>query len=110
MAWLARLLVGFLLQAVGSLVARVLIALGISAVTYTGVSQSIDFAASFIVSHWAALPALATQILGALRIGTDISIIIGCITARLTLSGLTSTGLSKWAMKVKTGSSTPMPY
>lgn len=101
MPWLLRLLLGGLLEKVGEFVLRAFVAAGVSAVTYYGVSESLDFAAQFMNARWSGLPSTTIGILGALGIGRDIGIVIGATTARLTLSGLTSTGLTKWVARPK---------
>lgn len=101
MPWLIRLLLGGLLEKVGEFVLRAFVAAGVSAVTYYGVSQSLDWASTFIAARWSGLPTTTIGILSALGIGRDVGIIVGAITAKLSLSGLTSTGLTKWVARPK---------
>lgn len=101
MPWLIRLLLGGLLEKVGEFVLRAMVAAGVSAVTYYGISESLDFASTFITARWSGLPSTALGILGALGIGRDIGIVIGAVTARLALSGLTASGLTKWVARPK---------
>lgn len=90
---------GALAAAAGSIAGRVLISLGITAVTYVGVQASLDWAQTFIASRWSQLPSQAVAILGALRIGEDIGIIFGACLARMTLNGLTSDSITVWRTK-----------
>lgn len=97
-AWIIAF-IGGLVEAATTVVGRILIFLGISVVTYSGVSEALSFAESYISSQWSGLPVYALQLLGALGIGTDVGIITGAIAARLSLSGLTSSGLSRWVTR-----------
>lgn len=99
MPLLIPVFLGALAAAAGSIAGRVLIALGISAVTYVGVQASLGWAESFIASRWSALPAQAVAVLGALRVGEDIGIIFGACLAKMTLNGLTSDSFTVWRTK-----------
>lgn len=94
-------LVGALVSAAGTLVGRVLIALGITAVTYVGVGASLDWMVAQWQSSLGNLPGKVLSVLGALRVGYDVGILVGAITARLTLAGLTSDSLTFWVMRGK---------
>lgn len=90
---------GMLLNLVGSLAGRVLIALGISVVTYTGVSTALDALKNQAIQAFAGLPPDVFPILGALKVGVCISILTSAMTARLMLDGLTSDSVKKWVFK-----------
>lgn len=94
-------LLGGLVQIAGSMVGSVLIALGISAVTYTGVSSlfdqikviafsNMDLAASYAgLSGW----------LGLLKVGTCMNILFSALAARLALKGLQGGAVKRWVTK-----------
>ena len=90
---------GALITLAGTLAGRVLIALGIGIATVTGVSSSLDWAVSYLNTGWDALPPQAYQILSALRIGTDIGIIVGAYSAKFALNGISSDSFSFWVMR-----------
>ena len=80
---------GMLINLVGTLVGRVLVALGLSLVTYTGVTASLDAIKSQAISSFGALPPEMMAIIGMMKVGVCISIVTSAITARLVLNGLT---------------------
>ena len=80
---------GTLINLVGTLVGRVLVALAISMVTSTGVSTALDAIKSPAISSFDALPAEMMAIIGLMKVGVCISIVTSAITARLVLNGLT---------------------
>lgn len=94
---------GALMRMAPTLIGRVLIALGFQLVTITGLTLSLDWATAYVTSHWAGLPAISLQLLSALRVGTDIGILVGAILARLSLNGLQSGALSFMAMRARIG-------
>ena len=87
---------GMLLNLVGSLVGRVLVALGISVITYTGISGSLDVLKSQAVSSFSSLPPEVLDILAMMRVGECISIVSSAIAARLLLDGLTGDKFKRW--------------
>jgi len=90
---------GVILNIVGSVVGRVLIALGIGVATYTGVSTLLDQLKDRALSGFMALPPEAVQILGVLKVGEFVSIITSAVAARLLLSGMTSGTVKRWVNK-----------
>lgn len=97
-AFIAAIL-GGLISIVGTLAGRVLIALGISVVTYTGFSATLDYLKSQSISYLSALPPNIVGVLGLLKVGVVISIIMSAVTAKMVLSGLTSDAVKKWVIK-----------
>lgn len=81
---------GMLLNIVGSLIGRALVALGVGVATYTGVSSLLEHASEYAIGAFHSLPPEALQILAVLRVGEFISIITSAVAARLLLSGLQS--------------------
>jgi cell division protein FtsX len=90
---------GMLINLVGTLVGRVLIALGMSVITYTGMSASLDMLKSQAVSSFTALPPEVFSMLAAMKVGVSISIVTSAIAARMLLDGLQSDTFKRWALK-----------
>lgn len=100
MAWLLALL-GGLVDIAASMAGRALIALGISAVTYTGVSALFTQlkAQSFQWMDLAASNPSLAQWLGLLHVGACMNILFSGLLARLTLQGLTTGSIKRWVTK-----------
>lgn len=96
MPWFLASLLGGLISIVGTLVGRVLVSLGLTLVTYTGVDTSISWAKAFVVTKIEALPANAVAIAGVMQVGTCISILTSALAARLVMQGLTSGTVKRW--------------
>lgn len=79
---------GMLINVAGSLVGQVLISLGISVVTYTGVSTVLDVLKANTLSAFSGLPAELVGLLAYLKVGVSMSIITSAVAVRLTLSGM----------------------
>lgn len=92
-------LLGGLVSAAGSIVGRVLIALGIGFVAYTGVDVTMTAIKTGIASAGGALPMGLAGMLGVLKIGTGFNILISALVARLTLNGLTSGTIKRMVIK-----------
>lgn len=90
---------GMLINLVGTLVGRVLVALGVSVVTYTGINATLDGLKSQAISAFAALPPDVLSILSLMRVGQCISIVSSAIAARLLLNGLTGDTFKRWVHK-----------
>jgi hypothetical protein len=90
---------GMLINLVGTLVGRVLIALGMSVITYTGMSASLDMLKAQAISSFSALPPEVFSMLAAMRVGVAISIVTSAIAARMLLDGLQSDTFKRWALK-----------
>lgn len=98
-AWL----VGALIAAVGTIVGRVLVSLGISLVVYQGVDLAASqFKAAIFAQLGQALGTLGAQgsaIFGVLQIGTAVNIIMSALVARLALRGLSGGKVKRWVTK-----------
>lgn len=93
-------LLGGLINIAGTLVGRVLIALGISVVTFGGLSTTLDWVKGQVVSALQGLPAEMVQLLSYAGVGQFISIVASAFAARLLLNGLSEGGnIKKWVMK-----------
>lgn len=78
----------FLSSIVGPLVAKVLTALGVGLVTYTGITLVLDQSRDAIVANIGATGAAYVAIFGLAKVDVAINIILGAVTARATLSGI----------------------
>ena len=90
---------GMLINLVGTLVGRVLVALGLSVITYTGVNATLEALKSQAVQSLTALPPEVFGMLGMMRVGQCISIITSAIAAKLVIDGLTGDTMKKWIHK-----------
>lgn len=92
-------LLGGLISIVGSMVPRVLVALGISVVTYTGLSATLGFVKSQMLASLAGLPAELVSLLAFMGVGQFINIITSALLARMVLNGLTGDTMKQWVKK-----------
>jgi hypothetical protein len=83
---------GVLLNLAASLAGRVLIALGFGAVTYAGVSVTLDWLKARALDAFVGLSAQILGILSMLKIGEAISILFSALLVRLLLNGLSAGG------------------
>ncbi|MDD2609521.1 MAG: DUF2523 domain-containing protein [Giesbergeria sp.] len=90
---------GMLINLVGTLVGRVLVALGVSVVTYTGINASLDAIKAQALASILALPPEVISMLSMMRVGQCISIVSSAIAARLLLNGLTGDTFKQWVHK-----------
>lgn len=89
MPWIISVLLGGLLQIVGSVVGRVLLALGFGFVEYTGISALIDSAKQSAVSLVSGVGASAlAEWAGFFRIDQHVSIILSAIGVKVLLNAL----------------------
>lgn len=96
---IAASLIGGLISVTGTIVGRVLVALGVGVVTYTGVQAGIDSLLSNLDSAIAGVPADILGLLGFMRVGQALNIIISAMSARMLLNGLTGDTIKKWVLK-----------
>lgn len=87
----------FLASMAAPLVARVLMALGFSVITVTGVTVAISQLKTQVISSLGAAPLAALQLGGLLGAWVGLGMVFGAITFAVTLRGLTS--LSGWIGK-----------
>lgn len=91
--------VGGLIQAAGSLVGRVLIALGVGFVTYTGIQATLTSMQGYVQGWLQAMPADVLGILGLMKIDVAVSIMFSAVAARLVLKGITSDTIKRMVFK-----------
>jgi ABC-type Co2+ transport system permease subunit len=80
---------GGLIQVCGTLVGRIIVALGISLVTFGGIDTSLTWMKSQITNSFNGLPSQAVGVLSAAGVGAAVAIVISAIAARLALDALT---------------------
>lgn len=82
---------GVLINSARGAAVQVLIALGVSVVTYSGMDAAITWAKSQALANVQALPAELIQQLSYLGIGQAINIIFSAMVMRMTLQGISGT-------------------
>lgn len=81
-------LVGGFIQAAGTMVGRVMIALGFTYITYSGLDSSFGWIKNQIAAEFGGLPAQALAVLSAARVGSAVAVVMSAIAARMVLNGL----------------------
>jgi hypothetical protein len=92
-------LLGGLVSIVGSVVGRVLLALGLSYVTYSGFDTGITWLLTEIKTNMSAMPAGVVSFLAWLWVDKAIGMIFSAYSAALVVKGLSSGKLTKLIMK-----------
>mgnify|MGYP000255009981 CR=1 FL=1 len=75
----------FITIILSSLIIRVVIALGVGIIVYSGIDAGLDAAQTYIETEWSGLPAYMLQLLGILQLDTAIAIILAAYSARFTI-------------------------
>lgn len=91
--------IGALASVAGSIAGRVMIALGLQLVTYGGVALLLDQLLDYARADLSGFSGVGAQIVAAWRLDQVFSILVGAITARLTLGGITNGSLTKMVFK-----------
>jgi hypothetical protein len=99
MGWLGSLIAGAFLNIAGSLVGRVLTALGLGVISYTGFNASMTWAKTNAVASIQQLPAGVVGILSLLGVGSCISMVFSAMLIRATLQGMQSDTVKSWVKK-----------
>lgn len=92
-------IIGGVVSAVGTIVGRVLVSLGIGYVTFTGVDLTLTWARDQFVSSLSGLPAGAIAMMGVLKVGVCVSMLLSALTMRMVLQGLTSGAVKRMVVK-----------
>jgi len=87
---------GMLINIVGTLVGRVLIALGIGVGTFTGLQTSLNWLKDNAIDAIFSLPPDVYNMLSLMKIGICINIITSAIIIRWVLNGLSGDALKRW--------------
>ena len=92
-------LLGGLINIAGTLAGQVLIAVGISVVTYTGVDLVLTGLKASALASIQSLPPGLPALLAYLKVGVCINILTSAMAARMTLNGLTGGTFKRWVHK-----------
>lgn len=87
----------WLLTILGPLVVRVVVALGFTAVTYTGVTALVTSLVATAQSNWAALPTVVLQLAALSGIPQVMGMIFGAYMARVAMWA--AMGVAKYVLK-----------
>lgn len=90
-------LFSFLAAAVGPLAVRVLTALGVSVITFTGVTAAVEGLVSAVQSGWGGMPAAMAGLVGVSGAPEALGLVLGAVNARVAL--WVAASASKWAIK-----------
>ena len=99
MQWLGAVIGGAFLNILGTLVGKVLLALGLGVASYAGFSASLSWLKSSAVSALLSLPPDVVSMLSLMRVGSCISMVFSALIVRLTLQGMQSDTLKSWIKK-----------
>lgn len=95
---LVGLIWGGLVSILGTLVGRVLIALGISYVTYSGLDILLDSVKDAAFASMGNMGVLS-GVVGMLKLGECLNVIVSAIVAKYTIAGLTSGSVTRMVIK-----------
>lgn len=90
---------GALLNIVGSLVGRVLSAIGMGLVVYVGMGSTLDYLKQSGVAAFTSLPPEVSQIFGLMRMGEAFSMIASTVVIKLVSGGLSGNTAKKLNFK-----------
>ncbi len=94
MPYIAAMIIGLLAQAMGSLVGRVLLALGVAFITYKGLDVGLDLLKSTVVTNMQGIGGDAVRFLAWMNIDRGIAMVFSAMAASLALraagGGITS--------------------
>ena len=93
------MLLGGLINIVGTMAGRVLVALGIGVVSYTGMQALTGQLVNSIVMAFGSLPSQVLAIVYMLKLGQAIGIIIAATSARMVINGVTSDGFKRFVLR-----------
>jgi hypothetical protein len=99
MASLISMLIGAIAYALSNYVGRILVALGISYVTYSGVDLLLGSIKSQTIALFSSVPPQMLVAIHLSRIGESINILFSAIAAKYALQGLTSGTITKQVIK-----------
>lgn len=92
-------LIGWLIQAAGTLVGRVLISLGISYLSYKGLDAMVTAAKDQFFQSLGGVSGTTVGLLGVLKVDVCVNMICSALVGRLTLAGMTSGAVKKMVLK-----------
>lgn len=86
------LLGAFLGSAVGPLLKKALIAIGLGTVTYAGLQAAFDAAQAQIIANYGAMAGASLQLADLAGVGQTIGILLGALTARVGMVAVSHIG------------------
>lgn len=86
----------FLMGLIGPLAVRVILSLGFSLVTYTGVTVALDALISYSRTNYNALPADVLALAGIAGVPEGLGLIFGAMTARIAV--FMASSATKWVV------------
>jgi len=92
-------LLGGLVSIAGSFIGRVLLALGVGFVSFTGIDTSLSALRDMAIANLGALPNGVVGMLGVMKIGTGLNILFSAFSIRMVLGGLTSGTVKRMVLK-----------
>lgn len=90
-------LAGFLFSAIGPLVVKALLALGIGTLTFTGVTTALAALVQSAQTNWSSIPADVISLASLAGVPDGIGIIVGAFTSRVGMWAAASA--TKWITK-----------
>lgn len=99
MPWLGSLIAGALLSIAESFVRRVLFALGMGVVSYTGINTAIAWLKTNFVNTALQLPPLVLQVMSLLGVGSMVSMVFSAMLIRMALQGMQSGTVKSWVKR-----------
>jgi maltodextrin utilization protein YvdJ len=90
-AWLFQFLVAFGVP----IVKKILVGLGIGAITYTGINAVLDAAKAELMANMSGLPSEIAALLGIAKFDIAINIVLSAVATRLLISGVSKVAGSK---------------
>jgi hypothetical protein len=90
-------LFAFLAAAVGPLAVRILLALGVSVLTVSGVDTVVSQLVGYVTSNWSGMAGSVAGLVGLSGAGQALGLVLGAINARAALWAMTS--MTRWVVK-----------
>lgn len=92
MPFFVAALLGGLIRIAATLAGRVLLALGFSSITYSGLSVTLDWLKAQALQSIGLLPPDVISLMAYMKVGVAINIVVSAILVRMTLNGLSAGG------------------
>jgi hypothetical protein len=99
MPWLIAILINALIAIAGTIAGRVLLALGMGYVSYTGISFLLDGIKALVVGQLQSAPSNMVVVMSLLKIDVCINILFSALAARWALQGLASGKVTRMVIK-----------
>lgn len=99
MPYFVAALLGGLINIAATLTGKVVVALGFTLVSYTGISATLSFLQSSFIQSFISLPPDMVQLISYMGVGEFVSIIFSSLLAKQVLLGLTNGTVKRWVSK-----------